>query len=94
MIFFAVFIIIAYTIIVLSSCSPIHLRIWLAIAGMLTIVISYIGCYSICGLAGWNTGGIHQLLAFVLLCIGVDDVFVIVNALDQTDFNLSLEKRF
>ena len=94
MILFAVAIILGYTIVVLSSCSPIHLRIWVAIVGLLTIVISYIASYSVCGLAGWNTGGIHQLLAFVLLCIGVDDVYVIVNALDQTDFNMPLEKRF
>ena len=93
-IFFALFIILAYTVIVISSCSPIHLRIWVATAGILTIVIAYIGCYSICGLAGWRTGGIHQLLAFVLICIGVDDIYVIVNVLDQTDFNLPLETRF
>jgi len=46
------------------------------------------------GFAGWRTGGIHQLLSFVLICIGVDDVYVIVNVIDQTDFNMPLEKRF
>ena len=78
----------------ISSCSPIHLRIWVATAGILTIAIAYIASYSICGLAGWRTGGIHQLLAFVLICIGVDDIYVIVNVLDQTDFNLPMETRF
>lgn len=94
LVFMAIAIILIYTIVNLSSCSPIHLRIWLAIAGLLTIGISYAASYSICGLAGWQTASVHGLLAFILLCIGVDDMYVITNALDQTDFNLPIEERF
>jgi len=94
LVFMAVGIILIYTIVILSSCSPIHLRVWVAIVGLLTIGISYAASYSICGIAGWQTASIHSLLSFILLCIGVDDMYVISNALDQTDFNLSIEERF
>lgn len=36
----------------------------------------------------------HSLLSFLLIGIGADDMFVICNALDQTDLNLSVEQRF
>ena len=36
----------------------------------------------------------HNILPFVLLGIGVDDMFVIVNTIDQTPINIKPEERF
>ena len=37
--------------------------------------------------------GVHNLMPFLLIGIGVDDMFVICNALDQTSFYKSSEER-
>ena len=36
---------------------------------------------------------IHQLLPFLLIGIGVDDMFVIASAIDQTDAHQTVERR-
>ena len=42
---------------------------------------------------GWQVTGVHNILPFLLIGIGVDDMFVIVNAVDQTDTRLSVTQR-
>lgn len=39
---------------------------------------------------GQRVTGVHNILPFLLIGIGVDDMFVIVNAVDQTDMRLSV----
>jgi Niemann-Pick C1 protein len=71
-----------YTIIFLGSCSPVHMRSCVALFGLMCTGLAYILGYSICGTFGEQTAGIHGLMPFLLLGIGVDDMFVICNALD------------
>ena len=94
MIIAGVVIIFFYSCVIVGSCSPIHMRIVVAASGIGCIILAYIGGYGICGLAGWYTSGIHNLLPFIIICIGVDDMFVVCNALDQTDFSKTVEERF
>lgn len=41
----------------------------------------------------YKTAGIHELIPFLLVGIGVDDIFVICNALDQTDLKDEANER-
>jgi predicted RND superfamily exporter protein len=78
----ATIVMVVYSLIVLSSCTPVHLRIWVTLTGLATIFMSYASAFSICGLFGWQTSYLHNLLAFTLLCIGVDDMYIMSITLD------------
>jgi Niemann-Pick C1 protein len=90
----AVMLVSTYCIVNLGSCSPIHMRGCVAFTGLLTIGFSYTAGCGIAGTIGFNTAGVHNLLSFLLIGIGADDMFVICNALDQTNLNDPIEKRF
>lgn len=44
-------------------------------------------------LLGGEVSGVHNLLPFLLIGIGVDDMFVIANAIDQVPFSLPSTQR-
>ena len=82
-----------YTIIFLGSCSPIHCRVTVAFGGLLCVMISYVAGFGYCFEAGLKVAGVHNLMPFLLIGIGVDDMFVVCNAVDQTDINDSVKNR-
>jgi len=79
---FAVMTVAAYSVIFLGSCSPIHIRACLGCCGIATIMLSFIVGCSVMYLAGQLGSDINTLLPFMLVGIGVDDMFVISNAID------------
>jgi Niemann-Pick C1 protein len=54
-------------------------------AGMLSIVLALIVSYGFCSMLGIFFGPVHHSLPFLLLGIGVDDMFIIM----QNFYNLS-----
>jgi Niemann-Pick C1 protein len=54
-------------------------------AGMVSIVLALIVSYGFCSMLGIFFGPVHHSLPFLLLGIGVDDMFIIM----QNFFNLS-----
>ena len=71
-----------YAILFLGSCSPIHCRATVAIVGLLCVGIAYVCGFSVMLSYGWEIAGVHNLMPFLLIGIGVDDMFVICNAID------------
>jgi Niemann-Pick C1 protein len=55
-----------------------------AIGGIITIGLAYGSSFGLAALMGYKTSGVHNLLPFLLLGIGVDDMFVIASAADQS----------
>merc|ERR1719264_2429510 len=88
------FLMILYMVINLDNvCHKIKARSLLAVSAVLCIVIAGASGY---GLAAWmqfKYTPVHTVLPFVLLGIGVDDSFVIINALDHTDSSLPVHER-
>lgn len=84
----------SYLILNLGSCSPVHMRATIALGGLFSIILSYLMGQGVSGLLGYEKAAVHSLLAFLLIGIGADDMFVICNAMDQTSLNDPLEKRF
>ena len=74
-----------YCILFLGSCSPIHCRFVIAVVGLATVYISYVTGFALCFYLDQKTAGVHQLIPFLLIGIGIDDIFVLCNALDQTE---------
>jgi len=82
-----------YCIFFMGSCSPIHFRSGAAGITLLCVGLSYGSSNGLAYLVGGKTAGIHNLLPFLLIGIGVDDMFVISSNIDQTDPRLPVEKR-
>jgi predicted RND superfamily exporter protein len=66
----------------LGSCSPIKFRSGAAGITFLCVALSYGASNGLAYLLGAKSAGIHNLLPFLLLGIGVDDMFVIASAID------------
>lgn len=82
-----------YCVMFMGSCSPIHFRSAAAGITLLCVGLSYGASNGLAYLVGGRTAGIHNLLPFLLIGIGVDDMFVISSNIDQTDPRLPVEKR-
>lgn len=82
-----------YCIIFMGGCSPIHFRSGAAGIALLCVGLSFASSSGVCYMLGGKSAGIHQLLPFLLIGIGVDDCFVIASNIDQADPRLPIEKR-
>ena len=89
----AIILVAVYTIIVLGTFSAIHCRLVVSLIGLVCVGISYASGFGLIFLLGGQTAGVHNLMPFLLLGIGVDDMFVICNALDQTDLKAPVMDR-
>ncbi|WAR23982.1 PTHD3-like protein [Mya arenaria] len=78
--FSLVFIYLSFSI---GKYSWVEQKIWLAFSGLLSIGLAIIFTYGIGFATGIMFGPIHQILPFMLLGIGVDDMFVIMESLRQ-----------
>lgn len=72
-----------YTIFVLGTCSGMHCRLVVALMGLLSVGLAYASGFGLAFLLGGEEAGVHSLMPFLLIGIGVDDMFVICNAIDQ-----------
>ena len=93
LIFGAIILVAVYTILFLGSFSPIHCRCVVALTGLFTIVLAYTSGFGVMYLLGSESTGVHQLMPFLLIGVGVDDMFVMCNAVDQTDLKKSAKER-
>ena len=52
------------------------------------MIVSVLTGYGLAFLFGQELSNVHNILPFMLLGLGVDDMFVIVNCIDQTSTDL------
>ena len=76
--FFGFVIMIVFMQIVLSKCSWTEIRLILTILGLLSVGMAYIAGSGLASLIGFSYGPIHAMLPFLLMGLGVDDIFVIM----------------
>ena len=89
----AILLVATYTILVLGTLSGIHCRLIVSLMGLLCVGLSYASGFGLMFLLGGETAGVHGLMPFLLIGIGVDDMFVICNAVDQTDLKKPAKER-
>lgn len=95
----AYFIMIIYLSINLGSlpcraiCPNVGSRVLLSLSSVAAILLSMGGAFGLCAAMGFIWTPVHSVLPFVILGLGVDDSFVIVNAFDQTKRGDPIPKR-
>ncbi|KAH0545741.1 patched domain-containing protein 3-like isoform X1 [Cotesia glomerata] len=90
------FIIVGYVVIMIGKCNPIEQRIYLSLLGVSVVGQAILSGFGVCFYLGYMYGPIHSVLPFVLLGIGVDDMFVIIQSLDsltESEKNLTIPER-
>ena len=84
---------ITYGVLFLGSLSPIHCRTVLTVTGLITVFISVYAGFGFSLMCGFVKDDFHEILYVLLMGVGIDDMFVICNALDQTPMHYSPEQR-
>lgn len=84
---------IAFCCLALGQRSWVKGRTGLAMAGTGLVFLSIAAAYGLCSLAGVPFTTLTQILPFLLLGIGLDDIFVITNAFNLTDESLPTDRR-
>ena len=67
----------------ISNLNSVEHRLYLAFLGIIAIANGAGTSIGLCQLFGQPFGNINYLLPFLFLGIGIDDIFVIVQALDS-----------
>ncbi|CBJ26527.1 conserved unknown protein [Ectocarpus siliculosus] len=86
---------IAFVSVTIGRCCRGHVkqRSWLAIGGIVFVIAAGVAAYGVNSGFGVPFTTLSQMLPFILVGIGVDDMFVIVAAYDNTDPLLAVEER-
>ena len=71
-----------YIILFLGSFTPIHCRCLVALGGIFSVALSFFAGFGLLYYCGHHTSSFHSWLPFLLMCIGVEHMFVICNAID------------
>ena len=90
----SVSLIVIYLILFLGACSPIHCKRSVALVGIVCIALSVLTGASLAIGLGHRETDVHSTMPVLMLGIGVDDMFVICNALDQSSLRQPLKDRF
>lgn len=69
-----------FIIMVLGRFNMVENKLYISLCGILSIGLAILFCYGLAMAFGFIYGPIHALMPFLLLGIGVDDMFVIVEA--------------
>jgi len=86
-----------YVNVMLSKMSCVEQRIGLSIVGILSVTMGMILGYGICSMFGLFYSAAHTVIPFLLLGIGIDNIFVITqtfNTMESSSNPLELTKRF
>ena len=87
----------AYVMLMLGKFSCVEQRVYLSITGISGVIMGIIVAYGFCSAVGLFFGPMHNVLPFLLLGIGIDDMFVIVQSwetLTPKDQAGTLQERF
>ena len=85
--------ILVYIVIFLGSCSPTHLRLTISLMGLITVYLAVMAGAGVGYWLGYKDSDVSETIPFLMLGIGIDDMFVICNALDQTPLEWPAHRR-
>ena len=74
-----------YVLLNLGKLNMVEQRMWLAVTGILAVMMGVVTSFGIAAYLGVFYSQMNQLLPFLMLGVGVDDMFVIMQAFDNLD---------
>jgi len=86
-----------YVNLMLSKLNCVEQRFWLSVIGLLSVAMGMILGYGLCSMFGLFYSAAHTVIPFLLLGIGIDNIFVITqtfNTLEQSLTTAPLISRF
>ncbi|XP_057666401.1 protein patched homolog 1-like isoform X1 [Diorhabda carinulata] len=89
LIIYGVIVMVVYIQLVISKFNLVEMRIVLGSIGLLSVGMSFIVGSGLCSLVGVAYGPVHTSLPFLLMGLGVDDIFVIMACWEE----LSMEEK-
>ena len=93
--FLGYMIVINYVYFMLGRLNCVEPRIYVGMSGILAVIMGIIVCFGLCSAFGLFFGPMHSVLPFLLLGIGIDDMFVIVQCFENVkEKKLSFEDKF
>ncbi|KAK2583937.1 hypothetical protein KPH14_001198 [Odynerus spinipes] len=72
-----------YVVIMIGRCNAMEQRFYLSLLGVSVVGQALMSSYGVCYYLGYFYGPLHPVLPFLLLGIGVDDMFVIMQSLQN-----------
>jgi len=85
--------IVLYSLLIFGRSHPFRSRVALAISGIISVAFAYIEAIGFGTYCGLTVSGITDVLPFVLLGIGVDDMYVLVLSMEQVDVKKGIKER-
>jgi len=82
-----------YISVVLGNFNWIEQRVFLSVAGMLVIGLALGASFGLCFYIGLSINDVCPVIPFLLLGIGVDDMFVIIQCMDNLDDDLDPKEK-
>ena len=77
-----------YVFLMLGKCDCVEQKVFLSIGGILGVAMGIIVSYGLCSAFGFFYSAAHTVMPFLLLGIGIDDMFVIVQCLSTLSGNI------
>jgi len=78
-----------YVNMMLSKMNCVEQRIWLSTVGILSVTMGMIAGYGLCSMFGLFYSAAHTVIPFLLLGIGIDNIFVITQTFNTMDSSTS-----
>ncbi|XP_076462610.1 patched domain-containing protein 3-like isoform X2 [Babylonia areolata] len=75
------FVVIFFVMLVMGKFNLLEQKVWLSLAGIIAVGLSILVSFGLSSAVGFEYGPLQSVLPFLLLGIGVDDMFVIMGAL-------------
>ena len=82
LIVYAISAIVCYLLCFMGACSPTHLRILVSLFGLGVVGVAILAGQSLAYRLGYKHSDINATVPFLMLGIGIDDMFVICNSVD------------
>ncbi len=70
--------VLVYVMVMLGRFNSVQHRVFLSIAGIFSVMLGVATCYGVCAVFGIWGSNMNLIMPFLLLGIGIDDMFVIV----------------
>lgn len=85
------FVVYMYIWLIIGRCNTVEHRTWLSLMCIVSIGLGLLTSFGVCQLLQLQYSVMHTILPFLLLGIGVDDMFVIVQAFNVVNIKENQE---